>query len=96
MGADASQTIRREVLFQGRVQGVGFRYTARQIASRFRVAGFVQNLPDGRVLLEVQGALDEVERFIQAILSEMAGYVTGHGQRDIPTGDEQSGFEVRR
>ena len=36
---------RREVYYFGRVQGVGFRYTARSLARRFEVAGFVRNLP---------------------------------------------------
>ena len=40
------------VYFSGRVQGVGFRFTTLQVAKEFEVAGFVSNLPDGRVRLE--------------------------------------------
>ena len=36
----------KQVIFRGRVQGVGFRYTARRIAARYDVTGFVRNLPD--------------------------------------------------
>ena len=48
--------IARHILFRGHVQGVGFRYTARQLASRYDVTGFVRNLTDGRVELLVDGA----------------------------------------
>lgn len=39
------------VFFSGRVQGVGFRYSALQVAKEFDVSGFVCNLTDGRVRL---------------------------------------------
>ena len=44
----------REIYYSGRVQGIGFRYTARSIAAGRRVTGFVRNLPDGRVHLIVE------------------------------------------
>lgn len=40
---------------QGKVQGVGFRYSCRQIAVNMGIRGFVQNLPDGRVFVEAEG-----------------------------------------
>ena len=63
------------VFFSGRVQGVGFRYAARQAAQEFEVAGFVQNLPDGRVLLEAEGEPAEVAAFIAAVEERMDGYI---------------------
>src|SRR5215813_12067767 len=42
-----------ERFFTGRVQGVGFRYQTLQLAKGFEVSGWVMNLPDGRVQLEV-------------------------------------------
>ena len=50
---------RATVFYAGRVQGVGFRYTAREIACGYDVAGYVCNLPDGRVELVVEGAETE-------------------------------------
>ena len=49
--------------FTGRVQGVGFRYAALQVAREFEVSGFVSNLPDGRVVLEAEGVPDQVDAF---------------------------------
>src|SRR4029079_16800556 len=62
---------RRQVYYSGRVQGVGFRYTARQIAGRFAVTGFVENLGDGRVHLIVEGETREIDRFLAELSSAL-------------------------
>jgi len=66
---------RARVVFRGRVQGVGFRYTARAIASGFAVTGYVENEPDGSVELVAEGERAEVEAFITAVAREMAAYI---------------------
>jgi acylphosphatase len=68
-------TIRQLVFFHGQVQGVGFRMTARRIASDFAVTGFVRNLPNGRVELVAEGCRDEVQRFVDRLRESMAGHV---------------------
>ena len=55
---------RRHVFVTGKVQGVGFRYSARSRACELGVTGWVRNLPDRRVELCFQGepgAMDEME-----------------------------------
>ena len=93
---ESNENVRRDVLFHGRVQGVGFRYTARQIAGRFRVSGYVQNLPDGRVRLVAEGAKAEVDRYLAALATEMADYIHGQDDETSPATGEFAGFEVRR
>ena len=56
-----------QVLYSGQVQGVGFRYTVKSVATGFEVTGSVRNLPDGGVELIAEGARDELEAFRQAI-----------------------------
>ena len=56
-----------QVLYSGQVQGVGFRYTVRSVATGFVVTGSVRNLPGGGVELVAEGAKDELEAFRQAI-----------------------------
>src|SRR5271157_2991968 len=58
---------RREVYYSGRVQGVGFRYTASSIARQFAVTGYGKNLPDGRVELVVEGRTEEIGAMLRAI-----------------------------
>jgi acylphosphatase len=63
------------VFFTGHVQGVGFRYTALQVAKEFEVAGFVMNLPDGRVQLEAEGRERDVVAFIAAVEERLHGII---------------------
>jgi acylphosphatase len=58
---------RLTIHYAGHVQGVGFRYTVRQVALGFEVAGTIGNLPDGRVELVAEGERAELEAFRQAI-----------------------------
>jgi acylphosphatase len=59
--------IARIVHYSGRVQRVGFRYTASSIARYHRVTGWVLNLADGRVQMLVEGEKKDVEECLQAI-----------------------------
>ncbi len=86
---------RRSAHFSGHVQGVGFRYTARSVARRYAVAGFVQNLPDGRVVLVAEGECFELDRFLNDLGETMQGYIRGRQvESGLATG-EFNGFEVR-
>ncbi len=65
------------IFYSGRVQGVGFRYSCRQIAMGFDVTGWVKNLDDGRVELWVQGEEGEVGEFLKAVdESHLKGLIT--------------------
>jgi acylphosphatase len=86
---------RRRVTFEGRVQGVGFRYTTCQIAAQFDVTGYVQNLRDGRVLLVAEGDPAELDRFLAELESTMAPYITSTEAETLPSTGEFDGFAVR-
>ncbi len=83
------------VFFTGRVQGVGFRYQALQVAKGFEVSGFVMNLPDGRVRLEAEGAADEVRDFVIAVRERMEGYVRKVEQTETQRAAQFQGFSIR-
>jgi acylphosphatase len=84
----------KRVTYTGRVQGVGFRYTARQIAGGFPVAGFVRNVTGGNVELVAEGEADEVTEFLGAIARRMRGYITGADVREEPLAGHTR-FEIR-
>jgi len=86
---------RREVLFSGRVQGVGFRFTARHMAARFPVSGYVQNLADGRVWLVVEGEPSVLERFLAELSDEMDRYLENTRVDTRPATGEFDDFEIR-
>ena len=81
---------RREVHFSGRVQGVGFRYTTKRLATRFAVTGFVRNLANGKVHLVVEGDSTEIDALLRAVQSKMTDNI-----EDIQSvrSDHQGTFE---
>jgi acylphosphatase len=86
---------RREAYYRGHVQGVGFRYSVRHLAEGFRVAGFVRNLPDGRVHLIAEGESDELQRFFDSIAAHMANHIRETTLDVRPATGEFAGFEIR-
>ncbi len=81
--------------FSGHVQGVGFRYTAMQIAREFELAGYVQNLDDGRVRVEAEGEPREVDGFVAALEERMHGYIRKVERTAGVRVPQFSGFGVR-
>jgi acylphosphatase len=85
-----------QVFYEGNVQGVGFRYTVRQIAKGFDVTGSVRNLRDGRVELLAAGEETELRAFLEAILqSELRGHIRKHTEALLPDPPAFRGFEIR-
>lgn len=69
---------RVHVYYAGRVQGVGFRVTAGEIAQEHGIAGWVKNLKDGRVELVGEGDEDKLEVFLEAIqYGAMKNFIKG-------------------
>lgn len=95
--ADARAQRRARVLYRGHVQGVGFRYTVAQTASQFpRLGGFVMNLQDGSVLVEVEGSQKRIAEFLEAIDESRVGSFV-HSKNVAwgePTGRDD-GFRIR-
>lgn len=86
-----------QVLYSGRVQGVGFRYTAKTTAMGFEVTGTIRNLPDGRVELMAEGARDELEAFRQAIRDAgLEGFIRDEQVSWSSATGEFRGFEIVR
>jgi acylphosphatase len=89
------ETHRETAFFHGRVQGVGFRYTTLQVAKGFDVAGWVRNLADGRVELQVEGEPAEIDAFIRAIEETMDGYIRQTERSSVRVKAEFKGFTIR-
>ena len=60
--------IAKKIIFSGRVQGVGFRYTTKEVATGYDVVGSVKNLPDGSVELLIMGAVSYTHLTLPTIL----------------------------
>ncbi len=88
---------RVSAFYSGRVQGVGFRATVRQLACGYDVTGFVRNLPDGRVEVVAEGEKTELESFLQGIAeSELSGFITNRRDDWSPARGDLRGFTIGR
>ncbi len=82
-------------IFSGHVQGVGFRYTTLQVAKEFEVAGFVRNLADGRVRLEVEGTAADVAAFVAAVEERMHGCIRKAERTSVERPPQFRGFAIK-
>ena len=84
----------KRVRYSGRVQGVGFRYTAQRIAQGLSVAGYVKNLASGQVELLAEGHAEIVDDFLRRLADEMIGCVL-RAEVSAETPQGLTGFEIR-
>ncbi len=88
---------RMTVLYSGQVQGVGFRYTAKTVATGFDLTGTIRNLADGRVELIAEGRREELEAFRAALQDAgLAGFIRGVKVDWADATNEFRGFEIVR
>ena len=88
-------TIRRKITVEGRVQGVFYRASTRDKAFALGLAGYVLNLPNGKVLIEVEGPVDKVQELINWArqgppMSRVKNVIVEEVE-----GEGLSGFEIR-
>ena len=86
----------KRIIFSGRVQGVGFRYTTKEIALGFDVCGWVKNLFDGSVEMHVMGEPEEVDEYLKEIIEEsvVARFIKEIKIDDIPPLENAVGFRI--
>ncbi|MEO5753636.1 MAG: acylphosphatase [Chthoniobacterales bacterium] len=85
-----------QIFFEGYVQGVGFRWSVKRIATGFEVVGWVRNLADGRVELQVSGEETEVRPFVEAIgQSGLRAHIREQTEAVLPQPPRTRGFEIR-
>jgi len=86
--------IAKHIIFTGRVQGVGFRFTARRAANRRQLTGFVRNLPNGTVEMLVQGRSEDIDDCIQDLKEYFAGYLKETRIEEIPPDPRYTEFRI--
>ncbi|MFV0338367.1 MAG: acylphosphatase [Chthoniobacterales bacterium] len=89
------ERVSKKIYYEGRVQGVGFRYTVRRLASGFEITGSIRNLADGRVELIVTGEKNELQEFLIAIReSELAGHIQNEIAEYLNPPQTFKGFQI--
>ena len=84
----------KHILFKGRVQGVGFRFTALRVANRYELTGLVRNLPDGSVEMIAQGLADDITGCVKDIEESFPAHVSETETKEIPVDPRYSDFKI--
>ena len=86
--------VRKHIVFYGAVQGVGFRWRAKNAADHFSCTGWVRNEWDGSVSMEIQGTEEAIESVILAIEKGTFVHIDNMDMKDIPVVDSEYGFRT--
>jgi len=86
--------IARHIIFTGRVQGVGFRFTTLDLANRYRLTGFVRNCADDTVELVAQGQLEQIHDLLRDIQDKYKDYITETKINEIPFSSQFKDFKI--
>ena len=87
--------IRKHIIFYGYVQGVGFRWRARQAANHYSCTGWVHNEWDGSVSMEIQGREENIDLVIMSIQAGRYIEITEMDVKTVPLKEHESGFITR-
>lgn len=87
---------RKHIYFEGCVQGVGFRYRAMYAARGLGLTGWVKNLWDGRVEMEVQGEKEMIERMIFRLKEGTFVAIDRMTAVNVPLLEEEREFRITR
>ncbi|MCH5334142.1 MAG: acylphosphatase [Agathobacter sp.] len=82
--------IRKHIFFYGRVQGVGFRYYSVNKARQLGLTGWVRNLGDGSVEMEVQGPEEKIDELILFLEGRTYIWIENMDARSVPLQEERT------
>ncbi len=86
---------RIHVYYSGRVQGVGFRFSAQALAADLGLLGWVKNLADGGVELVAEGKEGDINKLLEKLDGEFSSYIRERKVNWMPANDEFTSFEIR-
>ena len=86
--------VARHIIFKGRVQGVGFRYTVHRVAGRYDLTGYVRNLPDGTVEALLQGTASGIQACMDDIREHFSGYIRDVKMTNQPVNPQYHDFRI--
>ena len=87
--------VRKHIYFSGQVQGVGFRYRSTYLARPFALTGWVKNLWDGRVEMEIQGEESAIKKFLTQLKFQRVIVIERMVVEDLPLEERETSFSVR-
>lgn len=88
----SSDIVRKKLIFKGEVQFVGFRFQSKYLADTLGLTGYVENLPNGDVLMEVQGRERTIEDLILCLHQKRPIRIDSVEEEYLPLRENEKGF----
>ncbi|MGD0552605.1 MAG: acylphosphatase [Sedimentisphaerales bacterium] len=86
--------IAKHIVFSGRIQGVGFRFTALNIANRCGLTGYVRNMPDGDVEMLAQGPAEMIDNCVRDLQDSFVGTISHIDIEDVTPDPKLTDFRI--
>jgi len=87
---------RRRILYSGAVQGVGFRWRTEYVLRGLPIAGYVKNLPDGRVELVLEGSPTDNLEAVRRVRDALGRFIESEAEEVVEATGEFRDFGIRR
>jgi acylphosphatase len=84
----------KHIVFSGNVQGVGFRFTALNVANRYHLTGYVKNMPSGSVEMLAQGPAETIDGCVRDIEDSFTGYIRKTDVEIVPPDPKLKDFKI--
>lgn len=88
----SGEIVRKKLIFKGEVQFVGFRFQSKYLADTLGLTGYVENLPDGDVLMEVQGQAKVIQEMILCLHQKKPIRIDSIEEENLPVKKGEKGF----
>ena len=85
---------RVHAIYSGIVQGVGFRFSARYLANKYKFNGWVKNTADGKVELDIEGDDDKVDKILKELRQELGRYISDVSYKELPFSGKYDDFQI--
>ena len=86
--------IAKIITFHGRVQGVGFRFTAQRTAARYMITGYVRNLPNGSVEMLAQSSAENITQTLRDIKETFKANLTDTSIQNVTPNPRYKDFRI--
>ena len=86
--------VARHIIFTGRVQGVGFRFTVHRMAGRHQLTGYVRNLSNGTVEMLAQGSAEDIDDCLRDIQQSLIDHIRETKIEEVPPNPTYADFKI--
>ncbi|MFH1622105.1 MAG: acylphosphatase [Candidatus Omnitrophota bacterium] len=90
-----SKIIQANIIYKGRIQGIGFRFTVERVALNYGVVGWVKNLDNGDVEIVAQADEETIKSFLNTVRGYFLKYIADEIIKTTELTNQLNDFQIR-